>query len=125
MPPGVPYIIGNEAAERFAYYGMNSVLTVFMAQIHGEPIRRLAGNAGNEAQGWFNQFVLSVYWMPFFGALIADGWRANTIDLLPVDRLLPRTVHAGINGYAVRSSFWTEMGSSNWADSGCRGCRRN
>ena len=22
MPPGVPYIIGNEAAERFSYYGM-------------------------------------------------------------------------------------------------------
>ena len=22
MPPGIPYIIGNEAAERFSYYGM-------------------------------------------------------------------------------------------------------
>ena len=32
MPPGVPYIIGNEAAERFSYYGMKSVLTVFMAR---------------------------------------------------------------------------------------------
>jgi POT family proton-dependent oligopeptide transporter len=21
MPPGVPYIVGNEAAERFSYYG--------------------------------------------------------------------------------------------------------
>ena len=31
MPPGVPYIIGNEAAKRFSYYGMKSVLTVFMA----------------------------------------------------------------------------------------------
>ena len=31
MPPGVPYIIGNEAAERFNYYGMKSILTVFMA----------------------------------------------------------------------------------------------
>jgi len=26
MPPGVPYIVGNEAAERFSYYGMNSIL---------------------------------------------------------------------------------------------------
>src|SRR5215472_6542819 len=32
MPPGVPYIIGNEAAERFSYYGMKSILTVFMAR---------------------------------------------------------------------------------------------
>src|SRR6266542_1969421 len=26
MPPGVAYIVGNEAAERFSYYGMNSIL---------------------------------------------------------------------------------------------------
>ena len=26
MPPGVPYIIGNEAAERFSFYGMRSIL---------------------------------------------------------------------------------------------------
>ena len=32
MPPGVPYIIGNEAAERFSYYGMNSILTIFMTK---------------------------------------------------------------------------------------------
>ena len=28
----------------------------------------------NEAQGWFHQFVSSVYWMPFFGAILSDGW---------------------------------------------------
>lgn len=32
MPPGVPYIIGNEAAERFSFYGMRSILIVFMTQ---------------------------------------------------------------------------------------------
>jgi POT family proton-dependent oligopeptide transporter len=32
MPPGIPYIIGNEAAERFNFYGMRAVLTVFMTQ---------------------------------------------------------------------------------------------
>jgi len=30
MPPGVPFIVGNEAAERFSYYGMRSILVVFM-----------------------------------------------------------------------------------------------
>jgi proton-dependent oligopeptide transporter, POT family len=24
MPPGIPYIIGNEAAERFNFYGMRA-----------------------------------------------------------------------------------------------------
>ena len=28
MPPGVPYIIGNEAAERFSFYGMRSILII-------------------------------------------------------------------------------------------------
>ena len=30
MPSGVPYIIGNEAAERFSYYGMRSILVTYM-----------------------------------------------------------------------------------------------
>jgi len=32
MPPGIPYIVGNEAAERFSFYGMKAILTVFMTQ---------------------------------------------------------------------------------------------
>ena len=32
MPGGVPYIIGNELAERFSFYGMKGILTVFMTQ---------------------------------------------------------------------------------------------
>ena len=30
MPPGIPYIVGNEAAERFSFYGMKAILAVFM-----------------------------------------------------------------------------------------------
>ena len=26
MPPGIPFIIGNEFAERFSYYGMRGIL---------------------------------------------------------------------------------------------------
>jgi POT family proton-dependent oligopeptide transporter len=32
LPPAIPFIIGNEAAERFSYYGMRAVLVVFMTQ---------------------------------------------------------------------------------------------
>ena len=32
MPKGVPYIIGNELAERFSFYGMKGILTVFMTK---------------------------------------------------------------------------------------------
>ncbi|MEE3364350.1 MAG: hypothetical protein VX304_01800, partial [Planctomycetota bacterium] len=30
MPSGIPFIVGNEAAERFSFYGMKSILFVFM-----------------------------------------------------------------------------------------------
>jgi POT family proton-dependent oligopeptide transporter len=29
-PAGVPYILTNEAAERFAFYGMTSILVIYM-----------------------------------------------------------------------------------------------
>ena len=32
MPGGVPYIIGNEAAERFSFYGMKTILVIFMTK---------------------------------------------------------------------------------------------
>ncbi|MEY2490612.1 MAG: proton-dependent oligopeptide transporter, family, partial [Verrucomicrobiota bacterium] len=74
MPPGVPYIIGNEGAERFSFYGMRTILIGFMTQFLVNKSGVLQGMPENEAQGWFHQFVSSVYWMPFFGALLADGW---------------------------------------------------
>ena len=35
MPPGIPYIISNEAAERFSFYGMKTILAVFSPIIFG------------------------------------------------------------------------------------------
>jgi POT family proton-dependent oligopeptide transporter len=32
IPAGIPYIVGNEAAERFSFYGMKTILVVFMTQ---------------------------------------------------------------------------------------------
>ena len=32
MPTGIPYIVANEAAERFSFYGMRGILVVFMTQ---------------------------------------------------------------------------------------------
>ena len=72
MPPGVPYIIGNEAAERFSFYGMRSILIVFMTTYMvnkmGMPDRM--GDA--EARYWFSQFVSAVYFLPILGAILAE-----------------------------------------------------
>ena len=32
MPSGIPYIVANEFAERFCYYGINAILTIYMTQ---------------------------------------------------------------------------------------------
>jgi POT family proton-dependent oligopeptide transporter len=73
MPPGVPYIIGNEAAERFSYYGMKSVLTVFMAHYILNQSGVLAAMSANEAYMYTHYFVSGVYFLPIFGAILADG----------------------------------------------------
>src|SRR6266436_3001653 len=74
MPPGVPYIIGNEAAERFNYYGMKSILTVFMAHYILNNSGVLAPMSPNEAYKYTHYFVSGVYYLPIVGAIIADGW---------------------------------------------------
>lgn len=73
LPGGIPYIIGNEAAERFSFYGMRAILVVFMTQ-------HLMGNTGqletmseDEAKGYYHLFVSAVYFTPVLGALISDA----------------------------------------------------
>jgi len=73
MPPGVPYIIGNEAAERFSYYGMKSVLTVFMAHYILNQSGVLAPMSENESYMYTHLFVFGVYFLPVLGAIMADG----------------------------------------------------
>ena len=74
MPKGIPYIVGNEAAERFSYYGMKAILVIFMTQY-------LMDSGGNfdvmgeaEAKSWFHLFGSAVYFFPLLGAIIADAF---------------------------------------------------
>lgn len=73
-PPGIPYIVGNEAAERFSYYGMRAVLVVFMTQYLMGSSGHPAPMSEEEAKGWFHLFVSATYFTPLLGALLADGW---------------------------------------------------
>jgi proton-dependent oligopeptide transporter, POT family len=73
MPTGIPYIVANEAAERFSYYGMRAILIVFMTQYLTDKTGTLAVMSEQEAQGYFHLFVSAVYFMPVLGAFIADG----------------------------------------------------
>ncbi|MBS3954542.1 MAG: POT family MFS transporter [Methylomicrobium sp.] len=73
MPSGIPYIIANEAAERFSYYGMRAILVVFMTQYLLDASGQLDVLSEQEAQAYFHLFVSAVYFMPLLGAVLADG----------------------------------------------------
>jgi POT family proton-dependent oligopeptide transporter len=73
MPPGVPYIVGNEAAERFSYYGMNSVLTIFMTKYLLDKMGHLSVMQPANAEAWYHTFVSALYFLPIFGAILADA----------------------------------------------------
>jgi POT family proton-dependent oligopeptide transporter len=74
MPAGIPYIVGNEAAERFSYYGMRSVLVVFMTHHLLDGEGRAAPMTEAEAKTWFHLFASAVYFFPVVGALISDAF---------------------------------------------------
>lgn len=64
MPPAIPYIIGNEIAERFSFYGMKAILMIYMT---GALLMDKT-----EAASLGHLFNSAVYFLPFFGALLAD-----------------------------------------------------
>lgn len=72
MPPGVPYIIGNEAAERFCFYGMRGILIIFMTQYLMNSQGELDCMNKEEAKGWYHLFMSAIYFTPFLGAILSD-----------------------------------------------------
>ncbi|MDG2391203.1 MAG: POT family MFS transporter [Planctomycetaceae bacterium] len=86
MPPGIPYIVGNEAAERFSFYGMKAILTVFMTQYLLGADGEVEAMSDPQARFWVHTFVVAAYFFPLAGALISD-WlfgKYKTILLLSI-----------------------------------------
>jgi proton-dependent oligopeptide transporter, POT family len=86
MPGGIPYILANEGAERFAFYGMSSILVVFMTKYLMGANGALAVMTDDKAKEWFHLFTAAVYFTPLIGALISDVWlgKYRTIVLFSV-----------------------------------------
>ena len=83
-PGGIPYIIGNEAAERFSFYGMKAILVVFMTSylymLPGSSVNEPMQNA--EAVANYHWFTSAVYFTPIFGALIADIFLGKYLTII-------------------------------------------
>jgi len=74
VPPGIPYIVGNEFAERFSFYGMRSILLVYMTMYLAQPDGSLDVFGNKEAEAWVHLFVGSAYLFPILGGLLSDAF---------------------------------------------------
>ncbi len=70
-PPGVPYIVGNEACERFSYYGMKAILFQHLAALYliGAVVK---ADADRMATQTTHLFFAGAYALPMIGAIVAD-----------------------------------------------------
>ena len=86
MPKGIPYIIGNELAERFSFYGMKCILIIFMTQYLVNENDILKPMSDTEATKWYHLFTSAVYFTPILGALLSDIFigKFKTILLLSI-----------------------------------------
>jgi len=82
MPRGIPYIVSNEAAERFSFYGMRCILVIFMTQHLLGQDGNLAVMADEEAKYYFHAFVSAVYFLPIFGAILSDVFLGKYLTIV-------------------------------------------
>ena len=80
MPRQVPYIIGNEAAERFSFYGMRNILVSFL--VSSILLSYLpAGDREGMAKDTLHSFMIGVYFFPLLGGWLSDRFfgKYNTV----------------------------------------------
>ncbi|NXQ10136.1 S15A1 protein, partial [Peucedramus taeniatus] len=86
FPLSIFFIIINEFCERFSYYGMKAVLTLYFTRfLHWEE---------NFATAIYHTFVALCYLTSIFGAIIADSWlgKFKTILYLSIFYAIGQTV---------------------------------
>jgi dipeptide/tripeptide permease len=69
LPPQTKYIVGNEACERFSYYGIRSILAGY---ITGEVAKGGLGQSADTSTTIIHLFIFANYFMPLLGAWLSD-----------------------------------------------------
>jgi POT family proton-dependent oligopeptide transporter len=87
MPRGIPYIIGNEAAERFSYYGMLAILEVFLTGHLKDISGSIAPMPKHQAAEWIHYFIAAVYAFPIVGAIISDWLLGKYLTIVSISLL--------------------------------------
>lgn len=114
LPKGVKYIIGNEAAERFSYYGMRTILVVFMTKYLHLMVLGTVGQKMSNAQAneHFHLFVAATYFFPVMGSFLADVFigKYRTILYLSIIYCLGHFALALMGGPGLSPSWWLAAG---------------
>jgi len=114
IPRGIPYIIGNETAERFSFYGMKAILVIFMTRylhymVDGEVGTAMSKAAANEN---YHTFVAATYFFPVLGSFLSDIFlgKYRTILLLSVVYCLGHLALALMGGAGLEPATWLFLG---------------
>ncbi|MGJ7902553.1 POT-type proton-dependent oligopeptide transporter [Lysobacter sp. 1R34A] len=81
MPRQIGFIIGNEAAERFSFYGMRNILTSFLVGTLLLASTSDLAEREHLAKEVFHSFMIGTYFFPLLGGWLADRYfgKYNTV----------------------------------------------
>ncbi len=94
-PPQVKYIVGNEACERFSFYGMASILVLYMNEGLLYPER--------DAKAYYHLFIMASFLTPLVGGWLADRFFGRYATILWISL-------AYVAGHAVLAAWETRTG---------------
>jgi POT family proton-dependent oligopeptide transporter len=120
IPRQIRYIIGNEGCERFSFYGMRNILTVFLVTSLLAYLPE--GDRASAAKDVFHTFVIGVYFFPLLGGWLADRFygKYNTIFWLS---LVYCAGHACLAIFENnRAGFFTGLGLIALGSGGIKPC---
>lgn len=120
IPRQISYIIGNEGCERFSFYGMRNILTVFL--VSSLLMHLPEADRAGAAKDVFHTFVIGVYFFPLLGGWLADRFfgKYNTIFWLSLVYCLGHLCLALFE--SSRAGFYTGLGLIALGAGGIKPC---
>jgi POT family proton-dependent oligopeptide transporter len=116
FPPGIPYIVGNEGAERFSFYGMRQILYIYLTSLfigfaaESAVAPEQLTTAKVHATQVVHLFNAGVYLFPMIGAILADRLLGKYRVIFWVS-----LIYCAGNGAMALAGHMGSMGNLNFA----------
>ena len=101
LPAQSKYIVGNEACERFSFYGMRSILVAYMTG--------MLLMSKNEATEVVHLFIACTYLLPLLGAWLADRFLGRYRTIISISLL-----YCLGNGVLALADFAGDVETRKW-----------